>query len=85
MNKRIYPLISQTNIAYPDRAPGVTGKIAKGKSGDHISYFIVDDGRSIYAHIGAPAFKLVFFSRAEPTGIGKSIDDCNSFLNGLIK
>lgn len=60
-NKRIYPLLSQTNIAYPDSALTVPGRIKKVNSGDRMPYFMADDGKSIYEYIGAPAFKLLFF------------------------
>ena len=60
-NKRIFPLISQTGIAYPNSTLTITSKIGKVKAGDRIPYFVFADGKNIFDHLMEPVFKILFF------------------------
>ncbi len=63
--KRIFPLVSQTGIAYPDSALTIASAIGKIKAGDRMPYFIFKDKSSSYDHLQDPSFKLLFFSRTQ--------------------
>jgi 2-polyprenyl-6-methoxyphenol hydroxylase-like FAD-dependent oxidoreductase len=64
-NKRIFPLISQTSIAYPDSALTVRSAIGKVSSGDRMHYFVFADGRDIFSYLHVPVFKILFFGNSD--------------------
>jgi 2-polyprenyl-6-methoxyphenol hydroxylase-like FAD-dependent oxidoreductase len=61
LNKRFFPLIAQTGIAYPHSPLTIKSAIGKVKAGDRMHYFVLKDGSNIFDHLTAPAFKLLFF------------------------
>jgi 2-polyprenyl-6-methoxyphenol hydroxylase-like FAD-dependent oxidoreductase len=63
VKKQLFPLISQTGIAYPGSALTVPGKMGNVKAGDRIHYFEFSDGRNIFSDLTGPAFKLLFFGK----------------------
>jgi 2-polyprenyl-6-methoxyphenol hydroxylase-like FAD-dependent oxidoreductase len=60
-NKRIFPLLSMTSIAYPDSVLTIPGTIGRVRSGQRMPYFQFADGTHMYEYILDPAFKLLFF------------------------
>ena len=60
-NKRIFPLISQTGITYPNSVLTIKSKIGEVKAGDRMPYFIFSDGKEIFNYLEEPVFKLLFF------------------------
>ena len=62
-NKRIFPLLSQTGIAYPDSSITITSKVGKVKAGDRMHYFPVPDG-NIFDLLTEPLFKILYFGNA---------------------
>jgi len=60
-NKRIFPLLSMTDIAYTGSALTLTSSISKVKAGKRMPYFVFRDGTSIFDLIKIPGFKLLFF------------------------
>lgn len=63
--KRVFPLISQTGISYPDSHLTSTSSLGTVKAGDRIHYFLFADGTSIFSHLKEPVFKLLFFGEEE--------------------
>lgn len=65
LRKRIYPLLSQTSIAYPDSFLTVKSQIGKVKAGDRMHYFVAN-GKSIFSYLTEPKFKLIHFGDHAP-------------------
>lgn len=63
LKRRIFPLISQTRIAYPDSFLTVQSSIAKVKAGDRMHYFVFSNGRNIFSYLSNPEFKLLYFGK----------------------
>lgn len=61
IQKRIFPLLSQTGIAYPNSPLTVKSSIGNVKAGDRMPYFVLANGRQIFSYLAEPAFKLLFF------------------------
>lgn len=61
INKRFFPLVSQTGIAYPNSALTIESKIGKVKAGDRMHYFVFSTGRNIFDYLAEPAFKIIYF------------------------
>jgi 2-polyprenyl-6-methoxyphenol hydroxylase-like FAD-dependent oxidoreductase len=59
--RQIFPLLSQTNIAYPNSFLTLKSAIGKVKAGDRMHYFTCKDGSSIFDHLTKPSFKLLYF------------------------
>ncbi|MFL5811840.1 MAG: FAD-dependent monooxygenase [Flavisolibacter sp.] len=59
--RRIFPLISQTGISYPDSYLSTKSMVGKIKAGDRMPYFVFKNGRSIFSYLTEPAFKLLYF------------------------
>jgi 2-polyprenyl-6-methoxyphenol hydroxylase-like FAD-dependent oxidoreductase len=59
--RQIFPLISQTGIAYPDSYLTLKSSIGKVKAGDRMHYFLFSDGKSIFSYLAEPVFKLLYF------------------------
>ena len=60
-NKRIFPLLSMTSIAYPDSALTVKSSVGKVKAGQRMPYFVFSNGKNIFDYLTDPGFKLLFF------------------------
>jgi hypothetical protein len=60
-NKQIFPLVSQTGIAYPDSALTMKSSVGKIEAGDRMPYFVFTDGSEIFDYLTGPAFKLLYF------------------------
>jgi hypothetical protein len=61
VKKRIFPLISQTGIAYPNSYLTEESSIGKVKAGDRMHYFVFSNGKNIFTYLTEPAFKLLYF------------------------
>jgi 2-polyprenyl-6-methoxyphenol hydroxylase-like FAD-dependent oxidoreductase len=61
VRKRLFPLISQTSIAYPGSYLTFKSSIGKVKAGDRMHYFEFRDGTSIFQYLKEPVFKLLYF------------------------
>lgn len=61
LNKKLFPLLSQIGIAYPDSILTIKSSIGKVNAGDRIPYFSFASGKSSFDLISKPAFKLLFF------------------------
>jgi len=61
VKKRIFPLISQTGISYPNSTLTITSAVGKVKAGDRMPYFTFANGRHIFDYIKEPAFKILWF------------------------
>ncbi len=57
--KRVFPLISQIGISYPDSYLTSSGKMGKVRSGDRMPFFTFADGTSSFNYIQQPAFKII--------------------------
>jgi 2-polyprenyl-6-methoxyphenol hydroxylase-like FAD-dependent oxidoreductase len=62
---RIFPLLSQTGITYPDSYLSLKSSIGKVKAGDRMHYFVFSDGRNIFSYLTEPVFKLIWFGKWE--------------------
>lgn len=89
LNRMLFPLLSQTGIAYRDSLLTLPGKIGKVQSGDRMHYFEFADGTNIFDHLTEADFKIIHFgsdadfSRFEPFGIiQKSFAEIPSALFG---
>lgn len=65
VNRRIFPLLSQTGIAYPDSKLTIKSSIGKVKAGDRIPYFLLPDGRDVFSLLSEPTFKLLHFGNEQ--------------------
>ena len=61
LQRRIFPLISQTGINYRDSFLSLKSNIGKLQAGDRMAFFVFSNGRHIYSYIHKPCFKLLFF------------------------
>ncbi len=61
VRRRIFPILSQTSIAYPDSYLTQQSTVGKVKAGDRMHYFVCSDGRSIFSYLTEPSFKLIYF------------------------
>jgi hypothetical protein len=59
--KRIFPLISQTGITYPDSFLTLKSSIRKVKAGDRMPYFVFSNNKDIFSYLNDASFKLLFF------------------------
>jgi hypothetical protein len=62
--RNVFPLLSQTGIAYPDSFLTVKSSLGKIKAGDRMHYFVFANNKSIFSYLTAPAFKLLYFGKA---------------------
>jgi 2-polyprenyl-6-methoxyphenol hydroxylase-like FAD-dependent oxidoreductase len=65
VRKLIFPLISQTGIAYPDSPLTHQSAVGKAHAGDRMPYFVFSDGKSIFDYLKEPVFKVLFFGPME--------------------
>ena len=61
LNRLIFPLLSQTGIAYGQSPLTISGQIGEVKSGDRMPYFALSDGSNIFDYLADPNFKLLHF------------------------
>ena len=71
VKRKIYPLLSQIGISYPDSFLTTKSSIGKVKAGDRMHYFVFADGtrgktelseaKSIFSYLTEPVFKLLYF------------------------
>ena len=61
VKRQIFPLLSQTGIAYPDSYLTITSSIGKVEAGDRMPYFVFSDGKQIFTYLAEPVFKLLYF------------------------
>jgi len=62
-NKRIFPLLSMTSIAYPGSALTIKSLLGKIKAGQRMPYFVFSDGKNMYDYLTEPGFKLLYFGK----------------------
>jgi hypothetical protein len=60
----VFPLISQTGIAYRHSSLSLCGEGLDVEAGDRMPYFMIE-GKSVYDWLHAPAFHLLLFSDAQ--------------------
>ena len=60
-NKKIFPLLSQIGIAYPNSVLTIKSSIGKVKAGERMPYFVFADGKNIFDYLTEPVFKILFF------------------------
>ncbi|MEO6406172.1 MAG: FAD-dependent monooxygenase [Ferruginibacter sp.] len=65
INKRVFPLISQTGIAYSKSVLTVKSSIGKVAAGDRMPYILFKSGQNIFDHVKIPGFKLLYFGKGE--------------------
>jgi 2-polyprenyl-6-methoxyphenol hydroxylase-like FAD-dependent oxidoreductase len=63
VGRRIFPLISQIGIAYPNSALTLKSSIGKVKAGDRMHYFVFSNGKNIFSYLADPSFKLLYFGK----------------------
>jgi 2-polyprenyl-6-methoxyphenol hydroxylase-like FAD-dependent oxidoreductase len=63
VKRRIFPLISQTGIAYPNSKLTLESNVGKVHAGDRIPYFLFPDGKNIFDFLKKPIFKILFFGK----------------------
>ncbi|MCF6133089.1 FAD-dependent monooxygenase [Flavobacterium wongokense] len=61
VKRKIFPLLSQIGIAYPDSYLTQQSSVGKVKAGDRMHYFIFANGRTIFSYLNEPVFKLLYF------------------------
>jgi 2-polyprenyl-6-methoxyphenol hydroxylase-like FAD-dependent oxidoreductase len=80
--RNVFPLLSQTGIAYPDSFLTVKSSIGKIKAGDRMHYFVFANNKNIFNYLTAPAFKLLYFGKetiGHPLENGKMEIDFHAF------
>jgi 2-polyprenyl-6-methoxyphenol hydroxylase-like FAD-dependent oxidoreductase len=61
IQKRFFPLISQTGITYNDPYLTIPSKLGKVKAGIRMPYFKFSNGIDILQHLSKTGFKLLYF------------------------
>jgi 2-polyprenyl-6-methoxyphenol hydroxylase-like FAD-dependent oxidoreductase len=59
--RNVFPLLSQTGIAYPGSFLTQKSSIGKIKAGDRMHYFVFANGKNIFDYLTQPNFKLLYF------------------------
>ncbi|KAA5532498.1 pentachlorophenol monooxygenase [Taibaiella lutea] len=65
IKQRIFPLLSQTGIAYPESYLTLESAVEKVRAGDRMHYFVFADGKHIFSYLTEPVFKLLFFGKKD--------------------
>jgi len=65
VGRRIFPLISQIGIAYPDSYLTLKSSVGNLKAGDRMHYFVFSNGKNIFSYLTGPSFKLLYFGTNE--------------------
>jgi 2-polyprenyl-6-methoxyphenol hydroxylase-like FAD-dependent oxidoreductase len=63
LNKRIFPLISDIGIAYPDSQLTIKSSVGNINAGDRMPYFEFSDGSKIFDYLSEPCFKILYFGK----------------------
>ncbi len=71
VKRQIFPLLSQTGIAYPNSFLALKSAVGKVKAGDRMHYFIFSDGTQIFDYLREPVFKLLHFGSKQPDAFGE--------------
>ncbi|HWZ22882.1 MAG TPA: FAD-dependent monooxygenase, partial [Cytophagaceae bacterium] len=74
VKKRIFPLISQIGISYPNSSLTIESSIGKVSAGIRMPYFVFSDGKSITGYISEPGFKILFFGEENENNAQKLKD-----------
>jgi 2-polyprenyl-6-methoxyphenol hydroxylase-like FAD-dependent oxidoreductase len=74
VKKRIFPLLSQTGISYPNSALTIDSIVGKVKAGVRMPYFIFSDGKQIFDYLYEPNFKILFFGADQNNNLKQSED-----------
>jgi 2-polyprenyl-6-methoxyphenol hydroxylase-like FAD-dependent oxidoreductase len=61
VKRKIFPLLSQIGIAYPDSYLTTKSSIGSVKAGDRMHYFVFADNKTIFSYLTEPVFKLLYF------------------------
>ena len=61
LNKRIFPLLSQIGIAYPNSPLTIKSSLGRVNAGSLMPYFELPGGVNIFDLLTSPAFKILFF------------------------
>jgi 2-polyprenyl-6-methoxyphenol hydroxylase-like FAD-dependent oxidoreductase len=61
VQRRVFPLVSQIGISYPDSYLSSKSSVGKVKAGDRMHYFVFSNGRNIFSYLTEPVFKLLYF------------------------
>ncbi len=72
--RKVFKLISQTGIAYPNSSLTIRSSIGKVHSGDRMPYIIFIDGKNIFDHLTGPVFKLLYFG-SDPANSFEQLKD----------
>jgi 2-polyprenyl-6-methoxyphenol hydroxylase-like FAD-dependent oxidoreductase len=75
VKRRIFPLLSQTGIAYPDSYLTMKSAIGNVKAGDRMHYFVFSNGESIFRYLKKPVFKLLYFGTNKAATLVTSIPE----------
>jgi 2-polyprenyl-6-methoxyphenol hydroxylase-like FAD-dependent oxidoreductase len=62
VRRKVFPLISQTGIGYPNSWLTIKSSAGKVNAGDRMHYFIFSNGKDIFSYLTEPVFKLLYFS-----------------------
>lgn len=73
LKQRIFPLLSQIGIAYPESYLTLKSKLGKVKAGDRMPYFIFSNGKHIFSYLTEPVFKLLCFGNASALHPGREM------------
>jgi 2-polyprenyl-6-methoxyphenol hydroxylase-like FAD-dependent oxidoreductase len=65
VQKRFFPLLSQTGITYTNSYLTINSFIGKVQAGVRMPYFVFPDGKQIFDYLADPAFKILFFGTDE--------------------
>lgn len=79
IKRKIFPLLSQIGIAYPDSFLTAKSSVGKVKAGNRMHYFVFTDGKSIFSYLTEPVFKLLYFGSKPVENPSNEIDITMSF------
>jgi len=65
IKKKVFPLLSQTGIAYPDSSLTIKSSLGNIKAGNRMPYFVLPGGENIFDLLTQPVFKILFFGEAK--------------------
>ena len=65
LQKRIFPLLSQTAISYSKSKLTIKSSLGKVKAGVRMPHFVFADGKQIFEYLTQPSFKILFFGKED--------------------
>jgi 2-polyprenyl-6-methoxyphenol hydroxylase-like FAD-dependent oxidoreductase len=89
VKRKLYPLLSQTGISYPDSFLTTKSSVGKVKAGDRMHYFVFVNGKTIFSYLTEPVFKLLHFGNKaienplNDSGITLSFQSFNEIPNAI--